>query len=161
MGYGVLAIDESSDTAILEEGRRGVSFGSLALVEDCLYLHAAFVDTDQGLGYGRRRERVRLDEDLRLRLVNLTDDGVRGAALRAEIDLDRRVLGEGEVGSMPRLKGNKESKENWGSEGNSSFHNPHESIKQVLIKYEAVSLVLNIQNKVALNPLMLTEYQVR
>ena len=111
VGDGMPGVDVGRDAGVRQKGGRRVLLGLLALVEDCLDLHAAPVGLEQGLGDRGGGEGVGLDEDLGASPVDLPDDRVRCAVVGAEIDLDRGVADvhvEGQSGVAAEKKDEEE-----------------------------------------------------
>ena len=61
------------------------------------------MSSHQRFGYRCRCERVCLDEDLQLCLVNLADDDLCTATFRSRMDLDEDVFWEGQVSGVSNL----------------------------------------------------------
>lgn len=92
MGDGMLRVDVSGNAGVGEKGERRVSLALLTLVEDHLHLDPPPVRLEQGAGDRRRGEGVSLDKDLRPGPIDLLHNGRGAAAVRAEIDRDRREM---------------------------------------------------------------------
>ena len=93
VGDGVLGVDLRGDAGVNHEVRRRILLGPLALVEDDLNLDAPLVGIDRALAMGTLVKRVGLHQDRGLGGVEFLDHGLRAAAFRREVDLDRRQAG--------------------------------------------------------------------
>ena len=81
MGDGMGSVYPGGNSGVHQKISRGILLPLLAFVEDDLYLDSSLVGVKDGLGDGGRGKRIGLNQNGRLGIINLFNNGVRAATL--------------------------------------------------------------------------------